>query len=88
MPAEDARLGAVQFLAVADGAPACAMQGPILAGGRLNVFMAGGNSYAPNLDIELYSYPFSNKLFMYINLVPRRSLVHFPCWPAPSPFPV
>jgi hypothetical protein len=51
------------------------VQGPLLAGGRVNVFMRSSHSYAPNLDIELYHYGFTNKLFMYVNLVPRRSLV-------------
>ena len=50
------------------------MQGPLLAGGRLNVFMRS-HSYAPNLDIEMYHYGLTNKLFVYVNLVPRRSLV-------------
>jgi hypothetical protein len=53
------------------------LQGPLLAGGRVNVFMRS-HSYAPNLDIELYHYGLTNKLFMYVNLVPRRSLVRFP----------
>jgi hypothetical protein len=33
------------------------------------------HSYAPNLDIEMYHYCLTNKLFVYVNLVPRRSLV-------------
>ena len=34
------------------------------------------HSYAPNLDIEMYHYGgLTNKLFVYVNLVPRRSLV-------------
>lgn len=33
------------------------------------------HTYAPNLDIEMYHYGLTNKLFVYVNLVPRRSLV-------------
>ena len=54
------------------------LQGPLLAGGRVNVFMRSSGTYVPNLDIELYHYGLSNKLFVYINLVPRRSLVRVP----------
>jgi hypothetical protein len=41
------------------------------------------HSYAPNLDIEMYHYRLTKKLFVYVNLVPRRSLVRCsgPCYP-------
>ncbi len=51
------------------------LQGAFALGGRLNAFLGTGASYAPNLDVELYHYPMSGKLFVYLNLVPRRSLV-------------
>lgn len=51
------------------------VQGQLAVGGRVNAYVNTTHSYAPNLDIELYHYPLSGKLFMYLNLVPRRSLV-------------
>lgn len=58
------------------------LQGEFVLGGRVNTFVSSCHSYAPNLDIELYHYPLFGKLFMYLNLVPRRSLVRQPRLPA------
>ena len=45
----------------------------------MNAFLdAATSSYAPNLDIELYHYPLAGKVFVYLNLIPRRSLVRGP----------
>lgn len=54
-----------------------AVVGMLGPGGRVNVFQRS-TSYAPNLDIEIYHWSAIDKLFMYVNLCPRRSLIDNP----------
>lgn len=55
--------------------PPESVKGKFAMGGRVNAYVNSGHTYAPNLDIELYHWPGFGSLFMYLNLVPRRSLV-------------
>ncbi len=55
--------------------PPESVKGKFAMGGRVNAYVSSRHTYAPNLDVELYHWPGFGSLFMYLNLVPRRSLV-------------
>jgi hypothetical protein len=55
--------------------PPDSVDGKFALGGRVNAYVSSFYTYAPNLDVELYHWPWCKSLFMYLNLVPRRSLV-------------
>jgi hypothetical protein len=55
--------------------PPESVKGKFAMGGRVNAYVSSSHTYAPNFDMELYHWPGFGLLFMYLNLVPRRSLV-------------